>query len=526
MRLPTARRNARPMVSLLVAPNHSLVPPRLAGDWNSRAVPLTLVVKVRTRACRRSVKGYSFGLRELERRHYEESWCCRSEGWESEGDSELEAEIFEFMKKSAKPKVFPSKKELADAGRMDLVEAVLKRGGWLSLGWDLDTGKEEENVREINVTAGYCDDEQVSAEKIDATDSQHRAESRQGSNSSEAGGEVTPNSSYSPSSSGRSLEMEDRDETGVEGILNRLEKERNLSFGINLGKVGYSAQEMSNYDGHEDDSSVETSKDTGDKFNHVRSVSNFDGPRSLLKPETWRTWSIHRAGLSNVEFEAAEISFDNNKMHEGKDVSRNEVLAIAKGSGEAMDKRKNMSHNEIRSRIQHLELELASALHLLRSNNEQFAPKEGKKIDDLGRLSDAWEFQENEIMNAQNRLRSIRAKLAVLEGKMTLAIIDAQKIVEEKQKLIDGARGALQLLRTTCVVWPNSASEVLLAGSFDGWTSQRKMEKSKNGIFSVCLKLYPGQYEIKFIVDGVWKTDPLRPIVHNNGFENNLLLIS
>ena len=63
-------------------------------------------------------------------------------------------------------------------------------------------------------------------------------------------------------------------------------------------------------------------------------------------------------------------------MHEGKDVSRNEVLAIAKGSGEAPDKKKNMSHNEIRSRIQHLELELASALHLLRSNNEQFAPKE------------------------------------------------------------------------------------------------------------------------------------------------------
>lgn len=49
---------------------------------------------------------------------------------------------------------------------------------------------------------------------------------------------------------------------------------------------------------------------------------------------------------------------------------------------------------------------------------------------------------------------------------------EAQKIGEEKQKRINGARTALQLLRTTTIVWPNSASEVLLTGSFDGWTTQ------------------------------------------------------
>lgn len=43
--------------------------------------------------------------------------------------------------------------------------------------------------------------------------------------------------------------------------------------------------------------------------------------------------------------------------------------------------------------------------------------------DDLQELSDAWEFQENEIMNSKDKLRSVRAKLAVLEGKMSLAIM-------------------------------------------------------------------------------------------------------
>lgn len=48
----------------------------------------------------------------------------------------LEEEILEFMKNSEKPDSFPSKKELVCAGRDDLVDAIVKQGGWLSLGWD------------------------------------------------------------------------------------------------------------------------------------------------------------------------------------------------------------------------------------------------------------------------------------------------------------------------------------------------------------------------------------------------------
>ncbi|RZR76696.1 hypothetical protein BHM03_00001574, partial [Ensete ventricosum] len=153
---------------------------------------------------------------------------------------------------------------------------------------------------------------------------------------------------------------------------------------------------------------------------------------------------------------------------------------------------------------------------------------QGQQIstDELHSLSDAWESQETEIVGAQNKLRSTRARMAALEGKMTLEIIEAKKLMEEKKKRDDAAQNALSLLRTVCIVWPNSASEVLLAGSFDGWNSQRRMESSGWGIFSLYLKLYPGRYEIKFIVDGVWKIDPLRPLVHNNGHENNLLIIT
>ncbi|MCI02878.1 5'-AMP-activated protein kinase subunit beta-2, partial [Trifolium medium] len=84
--------------------------------------------------------------------------------------------------------------------------------------------------------------------------------------------------------------------------------------------------------------------------------------------------------------------------------------------------------NDIKSRIQLLESELSSVLHTLRSNTSEVTTLTEQKnsSDNLEKLSDAWEFQETEIMNAQARLRSLRAKLAVLEGKMTLAIMYPQ----------------------------------------------------------------------------------------------------
>ncbi|XP_057509292.1 protein PTST homolog 2, chloroplastic-like [Actinidia eriantha] len=438
------------------------------------------------------------------------------------------------MKESEKPEVFPTKEELIDAGRMDLVEAIVKRGGWFSLGWDLgDESENEEERGQENGIERYFDEDKVpehgieryfDEDKFQENGIEVQENGRGGGDCEDLGRFGVSSVSMSPSSSGRSLELGDEDEMGIEGILSRLEKQRNLTFGIALGKNGHSTYALSK---HGDELPLGTSRITGGKFSHKESVSDFDGSKNSLKPETWRTWSFQRAGFSEAEFEAGEINLNVDRMLAAKDASKEEMIAITNGSTELLAKQKVSSHNDIRTRLQHMELELASSLSLLKSKSEEVVTKDGHESssNDLRQLSDAWEFQENEIMNAQGRLRSIRAKLAVLEGKMALAIIDAHKIVEGKQKRIDGGHRALQLLRDACIVWPNSASEVLLAGSYDGWTTQRKMEKSSAGIFSVCLKLYPGRYEIKFIVDGVWRTDPLRPIVHH-GYENNLLIIT
>ncbi|XP_022734551.1 uncharacterized protein LOC111288060 [Durio zibethinus] len=468
------------------------------------------------------VRGLMFG-EEKKKISWWSCWCKKR--WNDDGDLALEAQILEFMRNSKKPEVFPSKKELVDAGRMDLVKGIKRQGGWLAMGWDLD-GDKDNGFQEI-----WFPEDGVKDWEWDDETFQERVPSEVES----SGTSFLAVNSCSPSSSGRSVEVAAEDDCGIEGILSRLERERNMNFGFGYIEKGSNTCSQSN-DSEEESiaqasmdatfdgpgrrklvsfsNSTGLGNDNGVKFSQNQSLSGIDGSRN----PTWREWGLQRAGFAGKEFEGDE-TLEIRVRDKSNELDRRKE---SRASG------KEINHSEIRSCLEHLKLELSSVLQLLRSNVDEALSWEGdgSSTENLHKLSDAWELQEYDIMNAQNKLRSIRARSAVLEGKMALAIIDAQKIVEEKQKRIDDAHRALQLLRTACIVWPNSASEVLLAGSFDGWASKRKMEKSSTGVFSVRLKLYPGKYEIKFIVDGEWKIDPLRPTVNNTGYENNLLIIT
>ncbi|WJX62412.1 hypothetical protein P8452_47411 [Trifolium repens] len=438
-------------------------------------------------------------------------WSCsrfltRCKDWEGDFSS-LEDEILEFMQNSDNPERFPSKEELVKAGRLDLAEAIVKEGGWLSYGWNLNDGF---------------------VERVDFEDGI----------GSEIEGNVTRTSGFAASSassldnssqSAESVEIE-AEESGIEGILNRLEKHRNNSFGRGFGEK----EDCISSDNDKDKEKWEhrttaegvaanlgnssrpsslnrtISRLSGSqiKLDQDGSQLGSDNSRNTIKPETWRSWIVQRTGSSEADFEDAEIIPSQTQKGSVSDVSgQPKIVKIEEFSPETINRETGLG-----------------SVDIIGNANDRIKEQKSSS-DNLEKLSDAWEFQETEIMNAQARLRSLRAKLAVLEGKMTLAIMDAQKALDEKQKKIDHIHKALTLLKSTCVVWPNIASEVFLLGSFDGWSSQRKMEKSNTGIFSVYLQLYPGTYEIKFIVDGEWKIDPLRPVVNNNGFVNNLLVI-
>ncbi|XP_019167205.1 PREDICTED: uncharacterized protein LOC109162951 isoform X2 [Ipomoea nil] len=368
-------------------------------------------------------------------------WCCCAGGLASEGDAELEARILEFMEKSEKPATFPSRKELEKAGRFDLVDAISERGGWFTLGWN--SGDEEQvdkeaealdidfEIEKLRRRLASCQ-ETTTIENNEVVPSQETAFDEEAlafeNNEVESSGfdDSSETASQPASSSGRLLETEAEEGGGIEGILSRLEKERNSFLGINIGNYR-NGNHGSSRDGQNDRNPVSTGSDRIDL-----GMINREGERN--------------ASMDDIDLLAESVTDDLNRQN-------------------------GNNHNNIRTRLMHLEVELASALQLLRSKSEEYISRE-VTTSGLEKLSDAWEFQENEFINAHERLRSIRAKLAVTEGKMTLATIDAQKMLEEKQKRIDGAHKALQLLHNAHIVWPNSASEVLLVGSFDGWATQ------------------------------------------------------
>ncbi|XP_020217900.1 protein PTST homolog 2, chloroplastic isoform X2 [Cajanus cajan] len=440
--------------------------------------------------------------------------CCKD--WEGEFSS-LESQILEFMQGSDKPGVFPTNEELVAAGRVDLVNAIVNEGGWLAFGWDLNDGLGEIRGFEDRGSSG------VASSSSSRTD---------GSVKIETG------------------------ESGIKGILNRLEKQRNSVFGLDLIEKEDDVFSESNEDKDERDhrtamnalaAGLENSSRasslsptsthlSGSQIKHDQHGLGSENLRNSHEPQMWRRWIIQRTGVSDADFEDAEIvPGETQKGGISGASGQPDILNGRELSSELKNKETglysldgNANNNDIKSRIQHLKSELSSVLYLLRSSTDITAMQTDPKhsSDNLAKLSNAWEFQENEMINAQDRLRSIRAKLAVLEGNMALAIMDAQKVVEEKQKKINNAQKALQMLKTTCVIWPNKAEEIFLTGSFDGWSTKRKLEKLSSGIFSVNLLLYPGRYEMKFIVDGEWKVDPLRPVVTSHGYENNLLIIS
>jgi hypothetical protein len=60
--------------------------------------------------------------------------------------SELEFKVLHFMETSGNPFSFPTQSQLLEAGRGDLVEAILHEGGWLASGWDSNSRASTDKV--------------------------------------------------------------------------------------------------------------------------------------------------------------------------------------------------------------------------------------------------------------------------------------------------------------------------------------------------------------------------------------------
>lgn len=71
-----------------------------------------------------------------------------------------------------------------------------------------------------------------------------------------------------------------------------------------------------------------------------------------------------------------------------------------------------------------------------------------------------------------------------------------------------------------------NAKKVILSGSFNDWDEQKVRMLKIGNEWKIRMKVPPGIYEYKFIVDGQWITDPANPyLVQNQHFTYNSILV-
>ena len=77
----------------------------------------------------------------------------------------------------------------------------------------------------------------------------------------------------------------------------------------------------------------------------------------------------------------------------------------------------------------------------------------------------------------------------------------------------------------TLFQWKEGGNNILITGSFCGWSHRFTMTKNKkNNFYELTLYLPKGEYQFKFIVDNIWKCSNFYPTVTDlNNNTNNVL---
>mmetsp|Transcript_37834 Transcript_37834/g.89833 ORF Transcript_37834/g.89833 Transcript_37834/m.89833 type:complete len:306 (+) Transcript_37834:200-1117(+) len=139
---------------------------------------------------------------------------------------------------------------------------------------------------------------------------------------------------------------------------------------------------------------------------------------------------------------------------------------------------------------------------------------------------------------ACNILRMSESALATVQFS-----VDKQASVDAVEKLVQRIRLMQQateahvealddwVVRDVPIEFSGVAAEVRVMGDFDGWTngqllSANSFDDSVHQTFTTTLRLAPGTYRVKFIVDGQWRTaDGWPTATCENGTEENVLIV-
>ncbi|KAK9153901.1 hypothetical protein Sjap_001381 [Stephania japonica] len=170
-------------------------------------------------------------------------------------------------------------------------------------------------------------------------------------------------------------------------------------------------------------------------------------------------------------------------------------------------------------------------------DNSTTEVNDGDHQVEIRQLKDMLHQKELELTRLKEQIEKEKLALSALQAKAEHEIGKAREIISAKDEELIAVEESLSGLKEVQIEYWGNAETVEIAGSFNGWHDRVKMDihpasssldftnSRKSGLWAVVLWLYPGIYEIKFIVDGHWQIDPQRESVSRGTIQNNILRV-
>ena len=104
------------------------------------------------------------------------------------------------------------------------------------------------------------------------------------------------------------------------------------------------------------------------------------------------------------------------------------------------------------------------------------------------------------------------------------------KVVAKKAAKPAAPKAAKPAAKTvTFTVHAEKGKAVYVAGEFNQWnpTAKKIAYKSKDGVYAATVKLVPGEYQYKFVIDGTWCADPenVNSVQNDQGTFNSVIVV-
>lgn len=107
----------------------------------------------------------------------------------------------------------------------------------------------------------------------------------------------------------------------------------------------------------------------------------------------------------------------------------------------------------------------------------------------------------------------------------------AAKVVTKKATTVAAPKAVKPAVKETVTftIHAEKGKDVYVAGEFNNWdpTAKKMAYKTRKGLYEATLKLEPGTYQYKYIIDGTWCADPenAEAVANDQGTFNSVITV-